>query len=110
MNVRVCHCRLCQKSMAGPFFARALFASEAITFEGRIERFASSERLDRLFCPACGTRIGTARKDGSAAGLALALFDDRNAFAPSDHIWTSEKQDWLIVSDGLPQYDGMPPA
>jgi hypothetical protein len=38
------------------------------------------------------------------AGVALAAFDDRNAFAPAEHIWVSEKMDWVKLDDGLPQY------
>ena len=34
INVRVCHCRLCQKSMGGPFFARALFDQKNLKLEG----------------------------------------------------------------------------
>jgi hypothetical protein len=30
--------------------------------------------------------------------------DDRNAFVPTEHIWVSEKVDWLNLNDGLPQY------
>ena len=35
---------------------------------------------------------------------AVAAFDDRNAFAPTEHIWVSEKIDWVRLDDGLRQY------
>src|SRR5688572_12001590 len=69
LNVRVCHCRLCQKSMGAPFFARAMFEQKAITLEGPVGRYPSSDRLERIFCQRCGTRIGTWRVNGTAAGL-----------------------------------------
>ncbi|MDQ8729989.1 GFA family protein [Bradyrhizobium sp. LHD-71] len=109
INVRICHCRLCQKSFAAPFFARAQFAQEAITLRGPTARYPTSERIERVFCSQCGTRIGSWRVNGTAAGLALALFDDRNAFSPTDHIWVSEKLDWVRITDELPQFpEGIP--
>jgi hypothetical protein len=109
INVRICHCRLCQKSMGGPFFARALFDQKALTLEGPTGRFPSSERLERIFCRQCGTRLGTWRTNGTAAGIALALFDDRNTFSPTEHIWVSEKIDWVKVADDLPMFpEGVP--
>jgi hypothetical protein len=108
INVRICHCRNCQKAMGSPFFARALFERSALTIEGEIARYPSSERLDRVFCTQCGTRLFSMRRDGSAAGIALAAFDDRNAFAPTEHIWVSEKIDWVKIDDGLPQYPEAP--
>jgi hypothetical protein len=109
INVRICHCRLCQKSMGSPFFARALFHQKMITLQGPTGRYPTSVRLERVFCQKCGTRIAAWRVDGTAAGLALALFDDRNAFAPTEHIWTSEKIGWVTIADGLPQYREGPP-
>jgi hypothetical protein len=103
-NVRVCHCRNCQKAMGSPFFARARFAQSALTVEGETAGYASSELADRVFCKRCGTRLFSWRKDGTMAGVALAAFDDRNAFAPTEHIWVSEKMDWVRLDDGLPQY------
>ena len=111
INVRLCHCRNCQKAMGSPFFARALFPQTALTVQGETDRYPTSERLDRVFCKKCGTRLFTWRKDGSAAGVALAVFDDRHAFAPTEHIWTSEKMSWVRLDDGLPQYkEGPPPS
>jgi len=109
LNVRICHCRSCQKAMSSPFFARALFPHEALSVEGETARYASSEALDRVFCGTCGTRLFAWRRNGTAAGVALATFDDRNAFAPTAHIWVSEKMDWVKLDDGLPQYSGTVP-
>ena len=33
LNVRICHCRNCQKAMGSPFFARALFDQRALTLK-----------------------------------------------------------------------------
>jgi hypothetical protein len=104
INVRVCHCRNCQKAMGSPFFARALFSQDALTVEGDSARYASSAATDRIFCKTCGTRLFSWRTNGTAAGVALAVFDDRNAFAPTAHIWVKEKIDWVKLDDGLPQY------
>jgi hypothetical protein len=110
INVRVCHCRKCQKAMGSPFFARAPFPQSALTVEGETARYASSETLERVFCATCGTRLFAWRRNGTAAGVALAGFDDRNAFAPTEHIWIAEKMNWVKLDDGLPQYPGMPPV
>jgi hypothetical protein len=42
--------------------------------------------------------------------LALAAFDDRHAFAPTEHIWLSAKMDWVRLNDDLPQYQEGPPS
>jgi hypothetical protein len=104
LNVRICHCRNCQKSMGSPFFARALFPQSALSVEGETSRFATSARLERVFCPRCGTRMFSWRTDGTAAGVALAAFDNPNAFVPTEHIWVSKKLDFVRLDDGLPQY------
>ncbi len=103
-------CRNCQKAMGSPFFARALFPQTALTVEGETGRYSSSDTIDRVFCRRCGTRLFSWRRNGTAAGVALATFDDRNAFTPTEHIWVSEKMDWVKLDDGLKQYPTTVPA
>ena len=69
VNVRICHCRNCQKAMGSPFYARAFFEESALKVTGETGRFATSERVDRVFCPRCGTRLFSWRKDGTGVGL-----------------------------------------
>jgi hypothetical protein len=104
LNVRICHCRSCQKAMGSPFYARALFDQRAFKVEGETVPYLSSPALERVFCKKCGTRLFSRRTNGTVVGVALAAFDDRNAFRPTEHIWLSEKMDWVRVDDGLKQY------
>jgi hypothetical protein len=110
INVRICHCRKCQKAMGSPFFARALFDQSALTVEGDTASYPSSEAIDRVFCKKCGTRLFARRTKANTAGIALAVFDDRHAFAPTEHIWVTEKMNWVRLDDGLPQYPETFPA
>ena len=104
-NVRVCHCRNCQRATGGPFFARAVFPAEVITRTGATTRWPTSPRIDRLSCATCGTPVFSEPKDAPARlGVALATLDDPGALAPEIHIWVDRKLAWVRIDDGLPQY------
>ena len=115
INVRLCHCRNCQKAMGSPFFARALFDQRALTVEGETERYPSSERLDRVFCKNCGTRLFSWRTNGSAVGVALAdvrrpqrLCADRAHLGlGKDGLGPARRRLAAISGDGSPVADGV---
>ena len=76
VNVRICHCRTCQKAMGSPFFARALYDQRAITVSGETGRYASSDFLERVFCKQCGTRLFAWQEWSLARFRVLAYRDE----------------------------------
>ena len=109
-NVRICHCRLCQKAMSSPFFARAQYPIDQVTVMGTTARFASSPALQHVFCPTCGTRVMAERAEAKRVGVALALFDDPAGLSPECHFFVASKVPWVRINDDLPQYPEWPPS
>jgi hypothetical protein len=110
VNERVCHCRLCQKAVGAAFNARLLFAGADVAIEGSARWSHSSPDLQRGFCPECGTTLFTRRLSSGTVGVGSGTLDDPSQFRPRMHIFISAKQPWLILEDGLPQYEEWPPA
>lgn len=111
LNVRVCHCRTCQKATGSAFLVRAVFAKAVVEVSGRVERSASSPRLNRSFCPKCGAPLFAEPLDRPQfLAVTTASLDDPGALPPEMHIWVEDKVDWLKLDDGLPQFpQGAPP-
>jgi len=108
-NVRVCHCRNCQRAVGGPFFARAVFLADAIVRTGETTRWPTSPRIDRLSCARCGTPVFAQPKDPPARlSVALSTLDEPDRLRPDMHIWVSEKRGWISIDDGLPRFDRGP--
>ena len=110
INVRVCHCRLCQRAIGAAFNARALFAIDKVRMSGEPATAHSSPGLKRGFCRNCGTTLFSMREEQGVMGLTFGSLDEPDRVKPTDHIWISSKQAWLELDDGLPQYAEGPPA
>ncbi len=52
-----CHCHMCQRWSAGPFFS--VYCGDSVVFEADddLERYASSEWAERGFCRKCGASL-----------------------------------------------------
>jgi len=110
INERVCHCRRCQKAIGAAFNARLLFRIDDVTVEGEVATVNSSPDLKRGFCAACGTTMFSRRDSRGIIGVTSGSLDDPSQFNPDMHFWTASKQPWVRLDDGLPQYEGAPPA
>lgn len=110
INVRVCHCRLCQQAIGAPFNARVLVSLDGLTMSGPVGWHHSSGVLRRGFCKQCGTTMFSERAEKKIIGLTMGSLDAPDRFAPTDHIWTSSKQSWLTLPDDVPIYSEGPPA
>ena len=111
INVRLCHCRLCQKATGQPFFARALFLRDQVRIEGETAGFHSSEDLERRFCPKCGTGVFAGRTSApDRIAVTLASLDDPDALKPQAQIWTSRRIGWVESLGGIAEFDEFPPG
>jgi hypothetical protein len=55
----ICHCRMCQKAVGGPFMAWAgVPAKDFAWTRGTPASFQSSSAAERVFCARCGTPLG----------------------------------------------------
>jgi hypothetical protein len=71
INVRVCHCRICQRTTGAPMFARAVFAREGFVVTGPLGRIRTSARRQRAHCAECGTRLFVEPADEPMIGVSL---------------------------------------
>lgn len=110
INQRICHCRICQKTIGAAFNARVLFHMADVEITGPARFVHSSPDLERGFCPECGTTMFSRRTSASVIGVTTSSLEDPSLFRPEMHIWVASKQPWVMIEDGLPQHEGAPSA
>jgi hypothetical protein len=77
----ICHCRMCQKAVGGPFTAWANVPTQHFAWtRGTPATFRSSSAAERGFCASCGTPLGFRyiRRPGSIS-LAIGSLDTPQA-------------------------------
>jgi hypothetical protein len=66
----------------------------------------SGKAVHRNFCCGCGSVILTEFEvDPDNVSVKACSLDDPSWLKPDFHLYTTRKQPWLRLSDGLPQYD-----
>ena len=94
-NASICHCRMCQKAFGG-FFGPLVTANELTWTRGAPSHFASSNKVRRGFCAACGTPL--TYDYGGPVEVAIGAFDDPSAAAPTVQVNPNDK---------VPFFDGL---
>jgi hypothetical protein len=108
-----CHCRECQYITGGNPNVIMVFASSDFQFtKGTPSEFTRTDLkspVTRLFCPTCGTAIGTrtARRPNSII-IKVGTLDDPSVFKPQAAIFTIDKQPFHTIPDGLPSFERRP--
>ncbi|PZR00586.1 MAG: GFA family protein [Cereibacter sphaeroides] len=110
INARVCHCRLCQKVIGAAFNARLLFPRDAVEVGGEVREIATSDAINRGFCPNCGTTVYSHRHAAGVIGLTVGGLDDPSVFKPEAHIFVESRQPWVLLDPDVPAYPGPAPA
>jgi hypothetical protein len=94
----VCHCRMCQKAVGGPFAAlsKVKLASFAWT-RGHPANFRSSSAAERHFCAACGTPLTFHYLDADAIEVTTGSLDVPAAAPPTKNFGVEARLPWIDV-------------
>ena len=80
VRIGLCHCRMCQKAVAGPFVSLADVRHEDFAWtRGKPASFRSSTIAERDFCAACGTPLSYRQIGGPHIELTTGSFDRTGA-------------------------------
>ncbi|MGH6910696.1 MAG: GFA family protein, partial [Phenylobacterium sp.] len=91
----ICHCRMCQKAMGGPFGPFVSVKSDQVEWtRGTRKRFASSNKVSRGFCADCGTPL-TFEWSETVIDLAFYTFDRAEEVVPTVQLQAPMAASWV---------------
>lgn len=107
-----CHCRECQYITGGSpnVFIAMPIAGFKYT-KGTPKQFTRKDLerpVTREFCPECGTHIVTRAPGFPAVILKVGSLDNPKVFTPMMAIYTSDKQPFHRVPEGIPTFEKLP--
>lgn len=103
----ICHCRMCQKAVGGPFAALvSVEIKDVVWTKGQRGRFQSSNKVARGFCAACGTPL-TFEWGEKFFDLTIAAFDRAGEIVPVIQMDRETRLPWV---DHLANLPGRTPA
>ena len=110
----VCHCRMCQKAVGGPFAALAKLAkADVVWTRDQPAAFRSSAGACRDFCAACGTPLTFRYLDAAHMEVTIGSLDDPAAVPAVRNYGTESRLPWIaeLVPGRLPDVttDALPP-
>ena len=95
----ICHCRMCQKAF-GSFFGPLVTARDLRWTRGSPSWFASSNKVRRGFCKACGTPL--AYDWGGGVEVAIGALDEPERAAPAIQVNPGERLSFFAALHELP--------
>ena len=113
-GLAVCHCTECQRQSGSAFGMSLIVPRESFQLlRGEPKTFTRTADSGRLvecaFCPACGTRVYHAPEAmRDTLNLKPGTLDDTSWLTPRVHVWTQEKQPWVVIPEGLSRFEGQP--
>ncbi len=102
-NVHLCHCRMCQKAVGGPFavICPVLKTSFRVT-RGELSWFRSSDLARRGFCRDCGTPLIFDYPEALDIGVLVGALDQPDRAPPVVQYGIESRLSWFHRLHELP--------
>ena len=107
--VHCCHCRWCQRETGSAFVMNALIETDRVQrLSGELDfvmtpsNSGKGQKIAR--CPQCHIALWSHYAGGGDAFtfIRVGTLDNPDRFPPDIHIFTSSKQPWVILPEGVP--------
>lgn len=100
-----CHCEDCRRAASSDYVSWVGVRRDATTWEGPRRFYASSPPVQRSFCGACGAPMSFETDIfPEETHLYAPTFDEPSVYAPTAHLFWSEKLPWIRDWDQLPKH------
>jgi hypothetical protein len=102
-NPCLCHCRMCQKQVSGPFAAwTGAHRDHFRVTRGTVAHFKSSADALRGFCRDCGTPLTYEAQSRPRVEVAIGALDRHAEIRPVHNVGTEAMEPWLADITHLP--------
>lgn len=92
----LCHCRMCQKAVGGPFAALCKVPLSHFAWtRGSPPSFRSSSAAERHFCPACGTPLSFHYLEGDAIEVTSGSLDQPEQVPIVANFGAASRLSWI---------------
>jgi len=99
----LCHCRMCEKFVGGPFYALApVRLQHFIWTRGAPASFASSSLAHRELCASCGTSLTLGYDNSKWIGATVGSLYQSQGVAPRNSFGVESRIGWLNSLGALP--------
>ncbi|MBK1664582.1 aldehyde-activating protein [Rhodospirillum rubrum] len=105
-GVHLCHCRMCQRAVGGPFAALAPVRVDDFAWtSGRPAFYPSSNLAERGFCRDCGTPLSFRYLTGEWIDVTLGSLDAPDQAVPVENFGVESRLSWLDRVADLPGHE-----
>lgn len=100
-RVNLCHCRMCQKAVGGPFAALVPVAPKSFAWtREKPATFVSSNVAERDFCAKCGTPLSY-RGPSGRVNVMIGSLDRPGEVRPEIEMSVEQRHAWMPPVPGL---------
>ncbi|MFJ4346225.1 GFA family protein [Pseudomonas sp. NPDC089401] len=109
-----CHCLNCQRWSGSAFGLHLLCGAAAVRVTGEVVTYMhehQGQTSTQSLCGVCHTRLFN--ETTAAPGMRVVragVLDGAQAWVPVAHIWTRRRQPWVVLPQGVAQWEETPTA
>jgi hypothetical protein len=109
-----CHCSRCRRARSAAHATNAFYKLDQFRWvrgeaADQTYKVPDAQYFTQHFCPSCGSPTPRVMAQFNRVLIPAGEFDVDPGAQPTANIFATSKAPWFEITDGLPQFEGMPP-